>query len=209
MKTKNKTKAKQPARKKPVKRQAIKRTAPAGTGGIDLLRIADKAELQRYAAEGLTNSQARAFRALIHLEEGQKTFENFTPEDHILQAQCIRDMGRMHADAVFAGIACFVEEIAWKDQKLNTLSEAIDAMYKEYGAKDDEHWAVGEGPEEFEKLRTAFDSRFLQLRVAILRHHDEADMADLLLNDPEAYQARIDKGQKLLNKKDGIPGQAK
>ena len=174
------------------------RTAAGQPGGIDLLRLADQVGLQQYAAEGFQDRRTLAMRALVQLleaKDGQKGDESMGMV--ILKAQYIREMGRLSPDEVFAGLDSFAEEIAWEDRELNRLSAAIDAMYKEYGAKDDEHWAVGEGPEEFEKLRTAFDDRFRQLKASILYHYGENEMANLLLNEPDAYAVRIENGLKL------------
>ncbi len=166
-------------------------------GGIDLLRIADKVGLQQFAAEGFRDRKTRAFAELARLDNGDKP-------SAILMAQYIRERGGMDPDEVFAGLDSFIEEIAWEDRELNRLSAAIDAKYKEYWAmegdewpKEDEYWADGEAPEDMEKLRTAFDDRFRQLKTSILRHHAENEMADLLLNDPAAYADRVEKGRKI------------
>lgn len=201
-KTSNRTKAKKTAgRGKPADRKGDKRKAPDQAGGIDLLRLADQVGLQQYAAEGFRDRQTRAMGALVRLLDSAEDKPADEPMDMtILKLQYIREMGRLSPDEVFAGLDLFAEEIAWEDRELNRLSAAIDAMYKEYGAKDDEHWAVGEGPEEFEKLRNAFDDRFRQLKASILRHYAENEMADLLLNDPDAYAVRIENGRKLTEK---------
>lgn len=170
-------------------------------GGAALLQTADALALKLYAAEGLTNDRQRKMESLQKMQEGGMTYDKFQDEDWILMSQAIRERGAMSPDEVFAGIDNAVENIAWKDAELIRLSNAIDAMYKEYGAKDDEHWAVGEGPEEFEKLRTAFDDRFLQLRAAILRHHGEDDMAALLEHDAAAYDARVEAGKAIFKEK--------
>jgi len=107
----------------------------------------------------------------------------------------------MKEDEIFAGIAHFVEEIAWNDPEIIRLSKAIDAKHREAGAKEDETWPEGEAPEDVEKLRAAWDSRFLHLRVAILRHHGEDGMADLILNDPDAYAGQVKRGEKLIDER--------
>ena len=200
MKTKaaKNTDRKKPGKKTLAGRQAIKRAGPGRAGGIDLLRIADKVGLQQYAAEGFRDNQSKAMAILAKMDDGPTA--DLMKKDPILMAQFIRERGGMPPEEIFAAIDSFVEETAWEDRELNRLSAAIDAMYKAYGAKDDEHWPVGEGPEEFEKLRTAFDDRFRQLKLAILYHYAENEMADLLLNDPAAYADRVKKGQKIHEK---------
>lgn len=182
--------------------QGARRTAPDQAGGIDLLRIADKVGLQQYAAEGFRDRRTRAIATLARMEDDQ------TPDplkkDPILLAQYIRERGGMSPEECFAGINSFVEDIAWEDRELNRLSAAIDAKYKEYWAmegdewpKEDEYWEDGEAPEDMEVLRIAFDDRFRQLKVSILRHHAENEMADLLENDPKAYADRVANGMKV------------
>jgi hypothetical protein len=186
--------------KKPVGRRIVKRTAPGPAGGIELLKLADKLDLQRYAAEGL-DKKGRALTALKHLQDGQMTYKKFTPEDHIFMCRFIREKKAMDEDAIFAFIACLVEEITWEDAELNRLYNASEAKHKEAGFIDDESWPEDNRPADVQKLFDAYWDRFLHLRVAILRHHDEGGMADFLLNDPDAYQERIDKGKKMLDKK--------
>jgi hypothetical protein len=185
------SKTKKKATRKPVETDQGKRhTIRPESGGIDLLRIADKVGLQQYAAEGIRDRRTRAIAELVSMEEGKRP-------SAILQAQYIREIGAMDQDEIFAGMDSFAEETAWEDRELNRLSMAIDAKYKEYGAADDEDWPDGEAPEDMEELRTAFDKRFLQLKLSFLRHHGEDTMADLLENDPDEYAARVDKGRKI------------
>lgn len=180
---------------KPAGRRDIKRAAPGRAGGIDLLRIADKVGLQQYAAEGFRDRQTRAMAMLARMDDGPTA--DWAMKEPFLMAQFIRERGGMSPEEVFGGIDSFAEEIAWEDRELIRLSKAIDAKYKEYGAKDDESWAPGDAPEDMEILRTAFDDRLRQLKVSILRHHSENEMADLLANDPGAYADRVEKGRKI------------
>ena len=198
------TKTKKTARKtaagrgKPPERQAVKREAPGQSGGMDLLRIADKVGLQQYAAEGFRDRKTRAMAVLARMMETEGDKADVPMDEIMLKAQYIRERGGMEPDEIFAGMDCFAEETAWEDRELNRLSAAIDAKYKEYGAKKDEHWADGEAPEDMEILRTAFDERFRQLKVAFFRHYSENEMADLLINDPGAYADRVAKGRPMI-----------
>jgi hypothetical protein len=199
-------------KRKPNRKTSVRKRRP---DTAELIQTADRLGLKLYAVEGLTNERQRKMESLQKIQEGGMTFDKFQDEDWILMSQAIRERGAMSPDEIFAGIDNAVDNIAWKDAGLIRLSNAIDAMYKAYGAKDDEHWPVGEGPDEFEKLRTAFDQRFFQLQVAILRHHGEDDMADLLEKDMDAYAARVEAGQALAEKRHsdraaaGIPGPVK
>lgn len=178
------------------------RTAAGQAGGIDLLRIADKVGLQQYAAEGFRDRQTRAMAMLARMDDGPTADQAM--KEPFLMAQFIRERGGMSPEEVFVGIDSFAEEIAWEDRELNRLSAAIDAKYKEYWAKEGdewpkegEYWADGEAPEDMEILRTAWDDRLRQLKVSILRHHSENEMADILANDPGAYADRVEKGRKI------------
>jgi hypothetical protein len=187
--------------KKTTKRRTIKRNTSGQAAGIDLLRIADRTGLQRYAAEGLTNLQRRSWIALQHIEDGQGTYEKMTPEDYILLSQTIRERKGMEEDEIFAGIDLQVEEIAMKDAELDRLFQVSEAKHKEAGFGEDEEWPEDSRPPEIQKLFDAYWDRFHQLKVAILRHHGEDDMADLLLNDPDAYAEKAERGEKLTMKR--------
>lgn len=191
------------------------RRTSTGPGGIELLKTAAALDLKLYAIEGLTNFKQRAIASLHRLEEGGMTYDQYKPSDWILMLQFIRDghdavsesfnQGLQDRgfgpDEIFAMIDSNVEEIAWQDAGIIRLSKAIDAKHREYGAKDGETWAEGEAPEDVEELRTAFDQRFLQLKLAILRHHDDNGMADLLENDPDAYDDRVESGRAVFKEK--------
>lgn len=179
------------------------RTAADIVGGIDLLRFAGKIRGHLDAIDAGPSRKDRGIALIEHLETG-----NMTSSDYILMAQYVRDMDGMRKDETFAGIATFVEDIAWEDRALNRLSSAIEEKHKEYWAKEGdewpqkgEYWADGEAPEDVEELRTSFDNRFVQLKVAILRRNDENEMADLLLNDPNAFLERVEKGMSLADER--------
>lgn len=180
-------------------RRKIKRMA-AEAGGMDLLKVAAKVRGQLDIADAGPSKKERALTAIGHLEDKAPTWS-----DSILMVQFVMETGRGEygEDEGFAAIASFAEEIAWEDQEINRLSKAIDDKHKEAGMTEDETWPDGEGPEDVEALRAAWDSRFLQLRVAILRRHDENEMADLLMNDPDAFQDRVEKGQKIFEERKG------
>ena len=191
--------AKKLARKAPAGRRDIKRMA-VDAGGMDFLKIAAKVRGQLDIADAGPSKKERALTTAVNLAAGEPT-----GADSILMVQFIREQGRgkIGEDECFAGIAGFAESIAWEDHEINRLSKAIDEKHKEAGLAEDETWPDGEGPEDVETLRAAWDSRFLQLRVAILRRHGEDGMADLLMTDPAAFQDRVEKGQKIFDKRKG------
>ncbi len=206
------------ARTKPAAARAkAKRTStrkPTGLSAAELIQTADQLGLRLYAIEGLTNFKRRAMETIERVRAAGMSYDKMTDSDWILMLQFIRDktggdqaFGRIcqrlniGPNEAFAGINSFVHEIAWQDGTLLQLSAAIDAKHREYGAKEDETWAEGEAPDDVEELRAAFDRRYLQLKVAILRHHGENEMAALLEADPDAYEARVEAGKGLFNEK--------
>ena len=100
--------------------------------------------------------------------------------------------------------------MAREDKEIKRLSKAIDAKRTAAGLDEDDEWPDDKMPKDVEALYDEWNDRFLQLKVAILRHNEEDKLADLLLNDPDAYQARVTKGWQSMQKKaGGIPGQVK
>lgn len=176
---------------------AKRKRAPAGQpGGMDLLRIADKVGLQQFAAEGFRDRKTRAFAAMTKIEEQKGNLAD-APDGQILMIQFIREMKGMSPEEIFYGIDMTAEEAAGEDRELNRLSAAIAIKRKEYGLQDDEDWIDGEAPDDTAPLLDAWEIRLRQLKVAILRHYAENEMADLLENDPKAYADRSAIGWKM------------
>ncbi len=195
----NKPSKKKPAGKAPARRQAIRRTAPKPPAdGKDLLKLAAAVRGQLDIADAGPSKTERGLTALQHQLEGDITYS-----DAILMAQFIRERGGMGEDEVFAGIASFAEAIAREDGELNRLFQASEAKHKEAGFGEDEEWPEDNRPADVQALFDAYWDRFLQLRVAILRRHGEDGMADLLMNDPDAFQDRVDRGQKAFDERKG------
>ena len=191
--------------KKPVKRQAIKTTKPIRSG-LELLKMANRVDLQRYAAEGLSSQQKRAMIAIEHLKDNDKT----AWLDEIICIQFARAKGGLSEDQAISLIHVCIEDMAREDKEIKRLSKAIDAKRTAAGLDEDDEWPDDKMPKDVEALYDEWNDRFLQLKVAILRHNEEDKLADLLLNDPDAYQARVTKGWQSMQKKaGGIPGQVK
>lgn len=178
-------------------RRGIKRTAPnPSADGKDLLKLAAAVRGQLDIADAGPSKIERASMAIQHQMEG-----DLTDSDAIVLAQYIRDRGIIGEDEVFAGIANFAEAAARKDPELNRLFQASEAKHKEAGFGEDEEWPEDSRPADVQALFDAYWDRFLQLRVAILRRHGEDEMADLLMNDPDAFQDRVDRGQKIFEER--------
>lgn len=182
-----KTKAKAPA-----KRQAVKDVGSA----LELLKMANKVDLQLYAAKG--GSLNRKTRALIAIE---KIIGGARPLEEINAIQAARHGGMITDDQAFAFIAIAAQNQALADKEIERLSRAIDAKRAAAGLGEDDDWPGDEIPEDVGSLHNEWTGRFLQLKVAILRHHEENEMADLLLHDPDAYQDRLTKGWQSVGEK--------
>jgi len=181
-------------------RRAIQKK-PARKGWIDLLKVADQTALNLYAAEGLTNFQERADACIDRIRANDGDIRALPLEDQILIAQFIRDRGGMSADEIFAHIDTFVHDIALQDAKLKRLTEISEAKHKEAGYGEDESWPEDQRPADIQKLFDEYWERYDQLKVAILRHHGEDKMADLLVNDPDAYAARVEAGERICDER--------
>jgi len=191
-----KAKAKQAKPKRQaVKRQAVRTAKPIGSG-LELLKMANKVDLQRYAAEGgPLNRKSRIWNSF------EKIIGGAGPLEDIFAIRFASDRGMITGDQAFAFIHLAAEKQARADSEFERLSRAIDMKRSAAGLAEDDDWPGDEIPKDVEKLYKEFADRFLQLKIAILRHHEEYEMADLLLNDPDAYQARVTKGWKSIKEK--------
>jgi hypothetical protein len=198
MKTETK-KTTKTVRKSPSKRTPL---SAKTAGGADLLKIAAKIREQLNTADAGPSRTERAMMAIDHEVQG-----NMTAGDYIIIAQYIRDQGRAGENQFFAAVTSFAEDIALEDAELNRLYNASQAKHKEagYGDGEDETWPADKRPADVQKIFDAWWDRFDQLRIAILRQYGEDQMADLLLNDPDAFQDRVENGQKLFDEK-GLGG---
>lgn len=219
MKSSNTRKKATTARTKPAAARAkAKRTStrkPTGPSAVELIQTADQLGLKLYAAEGLTNFRQRAMTSLKRIEAAGMTYDSNQPEDWILLLQSFRDEGKMSPDEIFFGIDDNVGNIVLDDPEVKRLYEASEAKHREAGFGEDETWPDEKPPAAVQKIWDAYWERYYLLKAAILRHHGEDEMADLLEADPDAYEARVEAGKVLFEKRHdalvaaGIPGQVK
>ena len=183
MKAKPKTKTGKLAKPKP-KRLAVKGAT------LDLLKIARKVGIQRDIAEavGLTKMD-RALRAKMETDMGAPQ----SIDSQILVLQAIRTGNPMLELFAFGLIDSMAEEAAQTDAHLKKLYQTSEAKHREAGHGEDELWPEDQRPAEIQELFDAYWERLYELKVAFLRLHGEDAMADLLMADPEAYQAKIDR----------------
>lgn len=199
--------------RKPGRKTAVRKRRP---DAADLIRTADALGLKLYAVEGLTNFRQRAREAIKRMEENGFSLMDGTLEDHILTCQYFRESGFVDPDIIFAWIDEFADNIVHEDAEIKRLLDANEAKHREAGFAEGETWPDEKPPADVQRLWDAYWERYRRLNIAVLRHHGEDEMADLLENDSDAYDARLEAGQALAEKfhadrvaGKGTPGQVK
>lgn len=193
MKAKPKTKTGKLAKPK---RQAVKPSADNGAT-LEMLKIVDKADRRRMVAEGIGKRQAMAMSLSERfVREGQVNSAGMSPSEKIVYYRISHDAIGISPDATFAMIDDEANIIANDDVRLKRLLEMSNAKHREAGYGEDESWPEDKRPVEIQALFNAYWVRLDQLKVAILRQHEEVEMADLLESDPDAYDARVENGVK-------------
>jgi len=124
------------------------------------------------------------------------------PDDRaaiIQAAQIERDAGVLEADSCFYILDRFANDAAddrrEDDAELNRIGQEIAAAEKAHGLKEDEYFDDDEMPDDIEQMEIALLRRTDAILAAILREYGEDDMADLLLNDRDAYLDRVYSGR--------------
>ena len=182
------------------KRQAAARPAARGAT-LDLLKIVDRMDRRLMVAEGVGGFRQKQAMALAErLErEGTYNFNAWSPSDKIIFYQFIRDgiIGKAEPpprEIAFAIIDDAVEDIAKDDVRLEKLYQESENKHREAGFGPDDEWPEDKRPKEIQALFNFYWKRLQLLKIAILRKYDEHDMADLLESDPDAYDAKVEKG---------------
>jgi len=114
-------------------------------------------------------------------------------EGMIRAGQAMRDAA-IDVDFANMTICCGAEDIAADrvktDAELAKISRTIDAAEKAHGLGKDEYWPQGEAPDDVETLRAAYTKRSRQIEADVLREFGENEMADALLADEDAFNAK-------------------
>lgn len=203
-----KTKAAKKAPRSPDKKAKRKRLAGAGP----LLEIAARLKGRAEANVRLPRWD-RAAATLFKKERNAKTPEEFTDTERLTLGQYIRDMvadgterddemaDRFGTDGAFY----FIVRQAWDIVNANydpALAKQRRAIDKIYGTKEDEDWPDmdDEKREDVRKLRIDFTNREDALLAAVLRKHEEDGLADMVLNDREAFYNKYDRGEAIWEK---------
>ncbi len=199
--------------KKPTKKTGAKTAArktimkPADESG-KLVGIAAKIMKLSAAAEPAPSWKDKVNAARVVCED--------TSEAVLRAGQAMRDAGR-NVDFANMSICMGAEDIAADREKtdagLAKISRATAKKKKGYGLKDDEYWPLNEAPDDVKALLAAFTERCRRIEADVLREFGENDMADALLADEAAFNAKYREPGRLAHfgnfPAEGIPDQAK
>jgi len=176
-----KKQSKKTGARKPARVAAMKPTDESGK----LLGIAARIMKLSAAAEPSESWREKVKRALSGCPNRS--------EGMIRAGQAMRDAG-VDVDFAHMTICMGVEHIAeariQTDAERVRISRAIDAANKAHGLGPDEYWPRGKAPAEVKALNTAHDKRCLQMKADVFREYGENEMADALLADEDAFDAK-------------------
>lgn len=154
--------------------------------------------------ENLGAKRARLERHVSAFEAGEVAHN---PEGELLlSARTQRDAGVVTDDALFFIIAWLaersVEHIYETDVELKRLGAKMRVIEKREGLEELDEFAPGSEPADWKVLAAKSDRRYQAVEkieregiIRWLRHHGELDMADLLVNDPDTFDARREAGR--------------
>jgi hypothetical protein len=72
----------------------------------------------------------------------------------------------------------------------------MTAIERAAGLQEGEDWARGEGPDEHVVLNARYEARCDALLAEVCREYGEAEIADLLVNDPAEFRRRWEAGDR-------------
>jgi hypothetical protein len=126
-------------------------------------------------------------------------------EEDALDAQLLvtfreaRDNGTVPPDAGFFLVAhillAMADEAIAEDPLVIELGRELEKMERDYGLEEEQSWAPGEAPEEWEALNRQYDIACDQARVAFFRAYGEQQMAELFLHDRAGFLRRFENGR--------------
>lgn len=155
-----------------------------------LLKIIAKLDDQVQKADAGLSWRERVLAALANPDD---------EKGQIKAVQILRDAGQIDEESAFFVIAANAGSIAFKrgsnDAELTRINQAIKAAEKAHGLDPDEYWPLGEAPDDVEELRDAYGRREDAILAAVLQEHREDGMADLFLNDRDAWRDQREKGR--------------
>jgi hypothetical protein len=133
-------------------------------------------------------------------------------DENALDAQLLvtfreaRDNGTVPPDAGFFLVAhillAMADESLAEDPRVRELGRELEKMERDYGLPEDESWAPGEAPEEWEALIRQYEIACDQARAAYFREFSEAEMAEMFEHDRAGFIRRFESGRRFFH---GLP----
>lgn len=110
-----------------------------------------------------------------------------------------RDTGTVPPEAGFFLVAhillAMADESLADDAKVRELGQELERMEQDYGLPEEESWARGEAPEEWEALNRQYEVACDEARAAFFRIYGEAEMAELFQHDRATFLRRFESGR--------------
>ncbi len=133
-------------------------------------------------------------------------------DDDALDAQLLvtfreaRDSGTVPPDAGFFLVAhillAMADESLAEDARVRALGHELEVMERDYGLPEEESWAPGEAPEEWEALNIQYEVACDHARADFFRAYGEEQMAELFLHDRASFIRRFESGHRFFH---GLP----
>jgi hypothetical protein len=110
-----------------------------------------------------------------------------------------RDNGTVPPDAGFFLVAhillAMADEALAEDPLVLELGRELEKMEQDYGLPEEESWAPGDAPEEWEALNRQYEIACDHARAAFFRAYEEHQMAELFLHDRAGFLRRFENGR--------------
>lgn len=110
-----------------------------------------------------------------------------------------RDNGTVPADAGFFLVAhillAMADEALAEEPLVLELGRELEKMERDYGLQDEQRWAPGDAPEEWEALNRQYEIACDNARAAFFRAYGEQEMAELFTHDRAAFLRRFENGR--------------
>ena len=84
------------------------------------------------------------------------------------------------------------------DAELAGIATRMEAIRQREGLNPDEYWAIGKGPEDWQKLENQYSQILDATFEKVLREYDFDDIADLYRDDRESYDSRREQGRRFV-----------
>lgn len=110
-----------------------------------------------------------------------------------------RDNGTVPEDAGLFLVAhillAMADEALAEDPLVLELGQELEKMEHDYGLPEEQGWAPGDAPEEWEALNRQYEIACDNARAAFFRAYGEQEMAVLFLHDRAAFMRRFENGR--------------